>query len=272
MFFMTSEKFGFTRLLEQELINNGQLKNIIFSNTLRFRQTASYVSTSSHSYYGKENLEIKDVANTENCITKYNANIDDDSMKFKEFSIKNIQFMEHNTMEQFTGSFEPITDKDWIDGYKKSDTSQQNKTQFIDSLGRSQDFLNLKYNLYKSPNDFENIDISDISNFDAKCLAVMYLKNEKDIVRIVENKYIPKKYNMYKIEPVKLAILLGRTKLAEKLMKGHSYDTMKELIYMMDNDKLFTKYCNFAGISCTDVDKALVEKYACENISDNIHN
>jgi hypothetical protein len=55
-------------------------------------------------------------------------------------------------------------------------------------------------------------------------------------------------------------------------MKGHSYETYKELIYMMDNDKLFTNYCNATGRNCTDIDKALVEKYHCVNISDNIHN
>lgn len=261
LFFMKSDKFGFTRLLEQELINNGQLKNIIFSNTLRFRQTQNYINTN-YSFYGKENLEIKNVANIENCITKFNANIEDDSMKFKEYSIKNINFMQRNTMDQLTGSFEPITDQDWIDG--------QNNCK--DPLGRSKEFLDLKYNTYSNSNDFENLEIFDISNFDAKCLAVMYVENEKDVIKIIENKYIPKKNNMYKIEPVKLAILLSRTKLAEILMKGHKYETVKELIYMMDNDKLFTKYCNYAEISYTEVDKILVEKYACENISDNIHN
>lgn len=261
MFFMASENYGFTRLLEQELINNGQLKNIIFNNTLRFRQTATY--TSNYSSYGRENLEIKDVANTENSITKYNANIEDDTMKFREYNIKNIELMQKNVLEQFTGSFNPITDEDWLNGHNSEEK---------DNLGRSKAFINLKYNKYKNISEFENIDISDISNFDAKCLAVMYLENEADIVRIVENKYIPKKNNMYRIEPVKLAILLGRTKLAEKLMKGHSYETMKELIYMMDNDKLFTKYCNSIGASCTDVDKTLVSKFNCENISDNIHN
>ena len=279
MFFMASENHGFTRLLEQELINNGQLRNIIFNNTLRFRRTASY--TTNHSFYGRGSLEIKDVANTENCITKYNANIEDDTMKFKEYNIKNIELMERNVLEQFTGSFNPITDKDWINGKvkdgdeNKSEDKDEDEIQSeiqTDSLGRSINFINLKYNQYKNISEFENIDITDISNFDAKCLSVMYVEDETDVVRIVENKYVPKTTNMYKIEPVKLAILLGRTKLAEKLMKSHSYETMKELIYMMDNDKLFTKYCNSVGISCTDVDKALVAKFNCENISDNIHN
>jgi hypothetical protein len=77
---------------------------------------------------------------------------------------------------------------------------------------------------------------------------------------------------MYKINHVQLAILLGRTKLAMKLMKGHRYETYRELIYMMDNDKLFTNYCHETGKSCTDIDKALVAKFGCVNISDNIHN
>jgi hypothetical protein len=263
MFFMSSENYGFTRLLEQELINNGQLKNIIFSNTLRFRQTASY--TSNHSVYAKENLEIKDIRNTENCITKFNANIEDDSMKFKEYNIKSIELMETNVTEQFTGSFCPLTDENWVTG--KADGAPNS-----DPLARSDQFIRLKYNKYKTISEFENLEISDISNFDAKCLAVMYVENDSDVVRIVENKYIPKTNNMYRISPVQLAILLGRTKLAMKLMKGHSYETMKELIYMMDNDKLFTNYCNSIGRSCTDVDKALVAKFECENISDNIHN
>ena len=261
MFFMASENYGFTRLLEQELINNGQLKNIIFSNTLRFRQTASY--TGGHSFYNKENLEIKNIQNTENCITKYNANIEDDTMKFKEYSIKNIGLMETGVMEQFTGSFNPISDENWVNS--NSETTS-------DSLGRSKEFVRLKYNKYSNIAEFENKDIHDISNFGAKCLAVMYVANESDVVRIVENKYINEPNNMYRITPVKLAILLGRTKLAISLMKGHDYETVKELIYMMDNDKMFTNYCNKSGRSCTDVDKHLVGKFECENISDNIHN
>lgn len=260
MFFMASENYGFTRLLEQELINNGQLKNIIFSNTLRFRQTASY--TGNHSFYVKEHLEIKDMRNTESCITKHNANIEDEKLKFKEYNIKNVDIMELNVMEQFTGSFNPITDENWV-GLGNENT---------DPLGRPISLIRLKYNKYKNITEFENENMRDISNFDAKCLAVMYVSNESDVIRICENKYIPKTNNMYKISPVQLAILLGRTKLAISLMKGYGYESMKELIYMMDNDKLFTHYCNSSGKSCTDVDKSLVTKFECENISDNIHN
>lgn len=264
MFFMASENYGFTRLLEQELINNGQLKNIIFSNTLRFRQTSTY--TENHSFYVKEHLEIKDIRNTESCITKHNANIEDEKLKFKEYNIKNIDLMELNVMEQFTGSFNPITDENWV-----GLTERKNSDEAVDSLGRPISFIKLKYNAYVNIAEFENTSMKDISNFDAKCLAVMYLSNESDIIRICENKYIQKTNNMYKIGPVQLAILLGRTKLAIALMKGHNYETMKDLIYMMDNDKLFTHYCNSSGKSCTDVDKYLVGKFGCENISDSIH-
>jgi hypothetical protein len=381
MFFMFNENHGFTRLLEQELINNGQLKNIIFSNTLRFRQTSSY--TSNYASYAKHNLDIKDVNNTESCITKYNANIDDDSMKFKKYTIESIEFMETGVMEQFTGSFHPITNTNWINGttvddveqkqtntvdngdnkklinfsddsdddyddeeykeYKENNDSEDSKItknseesedddsenyskifgksrkgnsvkskkypnygvkpvnqkksqsiassvttvtdeskdkevqilrtdEVVDELGRSNTFINLKYNKYKNISEFENIALCDISNFDAKCLSVMYIANETDIVKIIENKYIPTKNNMYRINPVQIAILLGRTSLAIKLMKNHSWDSVKELIYMMDNDKLFTLYCNAKNISCTEVDNNLVQKYDCENISNNIHN
>ena len=336
LFFMAPENYGFTRLLEQELINNGQLKNIIFSNTLRFRKTASY--TSNQSFYGKNELEIKNIKDTENCITKYNANIDDDTLKFKEYNIKNIDFMETNVMDQITGSFNPITDEKWINGQnetsekkvnnksvsskrkqsesddesKESEESEESEepeepeeseesnesnesnesegkeeseeseeseekeekicNNFDDPLKRSQKFINLKYNMYKNISEYENENIHDISNFDAKCLAVMYVENESDVIKIIENKYVPKKNNMYRISPVQIAILLGRTKLAISLMKNHGYETVKELIYMMDNDKLFTNYCNAVGKSCTDVDKTLVTKFGCENISDDIHN
>lgn len=227
MFFMAPENYGFTRLLEQELINNGQLKNIIFSNTLRFRQTSSY--TGGHSFYNKENLEIKDIKNTESCITKHNANIDDDTLKFREYSNKNVELMEFNVTDQFTGSFHPITDNAWVNGSTDEDEGNE------DPLRRSTQFTSLKYNCYDSVADFENVDVKDISNFDAKCLAVMHVADESDVVKIVENKYVPNTNNMYKISPLQLAILLGRTKLAIKLMKGHSYETYKELIYMMDN-------------------------------------
>jgi hypothetical protein len=269
MFFMAPENHGFTRLLEQELINNGQLKNIIFNNTLRFRQTASY--TENHSFYVKENLEIKNIRNTESCITKHNANIENETLKFREYNIKNIEFMEINVMEQFTGSFHPITDEKWANPASIDDI---NIRESSDPLGRPNEFIKLKYNGYHNISEFEGetTNMKDISKFDAKCLAVMYVANESDVIRIVENKYIPKTNNMYKITPVQLAILLGRTKLAISLMKGHNYETMKDLIYMMDNDKLFTNYCNSSGKSCTDVDKSLVTKFECENISDNIHN
>jgi len=299
MFFMTSNNYGFTRLLEQELINNGQLRNIIFSNTLRFRKNSSY--TKGHSCYAKENPDVKDIRNTENSITKYNANIEDDTMKFREYNIRNIELMQFNVTEQFTGSFHPITGEDWINGKseetkaeelgedyeddctdddtydsnvgeKEVDKSIPEKAIFSDPLNRSKEFIRLKYNMYEDIAEFENKEILDMSNFDAKCLAVMYVNNENDVVRIVENKYIQKSTNMYKVNPVHLAILFGRTKLAMSLMKGHSYETYRELIYMMDNDKLFTNYCNSVGRSCTDVDKTLIAKFDCINISDNIHN
>jgi len=260
LFFMAQENVGFTRLLEQELINNGQLKNIIFGNTLRFRKTASY--TQGGSWYQKDNLEITNVTHTENCITKYNANIDNDLMKFREYSVKYINIMENNVMDQLTGSFEPITEQEWISV----------NTENADWLGRSKEFLDLKYNRYESVTEFDNVNISDMSNLDTKCLAVIYIENDEDVVRIIDSKYAHKSTNMYKINHVQLAILLGRTKLAMKLMKGHRYETYRELIYMMDNDKLFTNYCHETGKSCTDIDKALVAKFGCVNISDNIHN
>ena len=262
LFFMAPENVGFTRLLEQELINNGQLKNISFGNTLRFRKTASY--TKGGSWYQKDNLEITNITHTENCITKYNANIDDDSMKFREYSVKYIEMMENNVMDQLTGSFHPITEQHWI-SVNCGDNDR-------DPLGRSKEFLDLKYNRYESVAQFDNVTISDMSNLDTKCLAVIYVDNDEDVVRIIDSKYVYKSTNMYKINYVQLAILLGRTKLAMRLMKGHRYETYKELIYMMDNDKLFTNYCHENGKSCTDIDKELVAKFGCVNISDNIHN
>jgi hypothetical protein len=260
LFFMAPENVGFTRLLEQELINNGQLKNIIFGNTLRFRKTASY--TQGGSWYQKDNLEITNITHTENCITKYNANIDNDLMKFREYSVKYINMMENNVMDQLTGSFDPINAQEWISV----------NTENADQLGRSKEFLDLKYNRYESITEFDNVKISDMSNLDTKCLAVIYVDNDEDVVRIIDSKYVHKSTNMYKINHVQLAILLGRTKLAMKLMKGHRYETYRELIYMMDNDKLFTNYCHENGKSCTDIDKVLVAKFGCVNISDNIHN
>ncbi len=265
MFFMNSNNYGFTRLLEQELINNGQLKNIIFTNTLKLRKVSSF--TNNFSNYVKYNLEIKNVVDTENCITKYNANVEDVGMKFKKYTTKELEFLESNVMEQFTGSFNPITNESWIGNLIDAESKEN-----VDEVGRSPSFINLKYNKYKSIDEFENVSISDMSNFDTKCLAVMYLSNENDIVKIVENKNIPTSTNMYRISPVQLAILLGRTNLALRLMKNHSYETMKELIYMTDNDKLYTSYCNSAGINYGNVDANLVAKYECENISNNIHN
>jgi hypothetical protein len=265
LFFMNSNNYGFTRLLEQELINNGQLKNIIFSNTLRLRKTASY--TNNYSNYVKYNLEIKNVTDTENCITKYNANMEEASMKFRKYSTNEVKFLQTNVTEQFTGSFNPITNDSWI-----NTTIDSESTESIDELGRTLKFVNLKYNKYNSIDEYENIKLSDMSNFDTKCLAVMYLSNENDIVKIVENKNIPTVTNMYRISPVQLAILLGRTNLALRLMKSHSYETMRELIYMTDNDKLYTTYCNSVGVNYANVDQILVAKYECENISNNIHN
>lgn len=263
LFFMNSNNYGFTRLLEQELINNGQLRNIIFSNTLRLRKVSTY--TSNYSNYVKYNLDIKNLTDTENCITKYNANMEDPDMKFKKYSPKEIHFLEINVTEQFTGSFNPITNNSWINTNADCDEP-------VDELGRTKLYLDLKYNNYESISDYENLKLTDMSNFDVKCLAVMYLSNENDIVKIIENKNIQTVNNMYRISPVQLAILLGRTSLALRLMKSHSYESMKELIYMTDNDKLYTTYCNSAGIPYSNVDPNLVAKYECENISNNIHN
>jgi len=265
LFFMNSNNYGFTRLLEQELINNGQLKNIIFSNTLRLRKAASY--TNNFSNYAKYNLEIKNVTDTENCITKYNANVEDSAMKFRKYTTSEVKFLQSNVTEQFTGSFNPITNESWINTTADSETAES-----IDELGRTTKFVNLKYNKYNSVDEYENVRLTDMSNFDTKCLAVMYLSNENDVVKIVENKNIPTVQNMYRISPVQLAILLGRTSLALRLMKSHSYESMRELIYMTDNDKLYTTYCNSVGSNYANVDQTLVTKYECENISNNIHN
>ena len=332
LFFMAPENYGFTRLLEQELINNGQLKNIIFSNTLRFRQIASYTSAYAQSSYAKYNLEIKNVSDTENCISKYNATVEDEDLKFRKYTMRDIEMMSTNVMDQFTGSFNPITNESWINNYgsaektksvsksksKKSkkvvdsdeelendsennsednsenesdnesdndstndseDSVQESESedlednQTFDNLGRSREFIELKYNTYDNLTQYENLKLCDMSNFDAKCLAVIYMSNENDIIKIVENKNIPTTRNMYKILPVQLAVLLGRTALAQRLMKNHSWDAnnIKDLIYLTDNDKLFTAYCNAVKINYIDVDSSLVEKYECEKISNNIH-
>jgi hypothetical protein len=56
-------------------------------------------------------------------------------------------------------------------------------------------------------------------------------------------------------------------------MKSHSWESnnIKELIYLTDNDKLFTSYCNAVKINYVDVSTALVEKYECEKISNNLN-
>ena len=172
LFFMNSNNYEFTRLLEQELINNGQLKNIIFSNTLRLRKQSSY--TNNYSNYVKYNLEIKNVADTENCITKYNANMEDVGMKFRKYSTKELKFLETDITEQFTGSFHPITNDSWI-----NTTSDFESNESIDELGRTIKFQNLKYNKYDSIEEYENIKLIDLSNFDTQCFYLMKMTSLK---------------------------------------------------------------------------------------------
>jgi len=228
---------------------------------LRFRKLGDYTGNWSFYSHG-DNINIRNISQIESQITKHNANITDDNLKFTEYNASKIQFIEDDVCEQFTGSFCPITNEEWL-------MSGEN----IDCLGRSPEYLKLKYNTYKSISEFENIRISDISSFDTGHLAVMYINNESDIIKIIDNKYMHKSTNMYKITPLNLAILLGRTSLALKLMKGrgHLPGSYVELIYMMDNDKLYTTYCNVVSKSCRDVDQLLVNKYDCVNISNNIH-
>jgi hypothetical protein len=258
LFFMSSHNNGFVRLLEQELINNGKSKDIVFSNTLRFRKLKS--GSFDKSSYQKKCIDSKDIKSIESSITKHNATIEDENLKFSEYNKEKLEIMTENVTTQFTGSFNPITNSEWLDIDSE-----------MDILGRGYDLLKIKYNNISTISEFENAPVADISNFDAKSLAVMYAENEKDIVRIIDNKYIPTTKNLYKISNLALAILLGRTNLAVKLSKGHSLDNYKELIYLMDNDKLYAHYCKATQKSYRDIDQALAERFSCSNISANIH-
>jgi hypothetical protein len=53
---MNNNNNGFVRLLEQELVNNGKSKDIVFSNTLRFRKPKGVIyETSSYHKGGRKN-------------------------------------------------------------------------------------------------------------------------------------------------------------------------------------------------------------------------
>jgi hypothetical protein len=258
LFFMNNNNNGFVRLLEQELINNGKSKDIVFSNTLRFRKPKGVIYENSN--YSKFAVNIRYIKDIESSITKHNATIEDENLKFSEYNKEKMCMMTENVMDQFTGSFNPITTDEWL----YSDET-------MDMLGRTQHQLAIKYSSYRSISEFENVPVTDMSNFDAKAMAVMYLNDEKDVVRMVDNKYVPASKNMYNISPLALAILLGRTSLAIKLSKGYSWENYKEIIYLMDNDKLYAHYCKATIKSYRDIDQSLADRYRCANISANIH-
>ena len=90
LFFMSTFNNGFVRLFDQELINNGKSKSIVFNNTLRFRPIKK--NNTKNSMYQQNEIKIRNMDTVEERINGYNAMIEDSSMKFTEYNNDRLEF------------------------------------------------------------------------------------------------------------------------------------------------------------------------------------
>lgn len=239
LYFMNRYSRGLDRLMYL-LKSKDEYKLQQFMNRVTGRLAILMKSNVSSNY--QTDVELNEHArNLMSSIMKYNRNVSTE-FKYKLYSkteLDEIKFMVENPSSQLTGSFNPITDVDWI----KVDYLKESN---CDHLGRNESSLLIKTNKYNMGQLFSKV-ILDVSYLDQIAQLIIYSSNEDDIIKAYDNRSILSNRirNKYNIDYEVLAVLMNRQRfinyVVSKLVDQKSTDMDRQLmqivnaIVMMDN-------------------------------------
>lgn len=236
LYFINQNSLGLDKLLY--LIKYNKIKNLNkFLNIMTQRVNKRFKNDSFASY--EEQELIFDEDDIRNEIVKYNKRITDDKFKYKlydKYSKLNnkINFIVQNPGQQLTGSFNPITNQDWI----VVDYSNSN----IDFLGRSNILNSIKNNSIQLDAKTRSLDVYDNSMFNIYCNMIMYTHSDDELIKNYELKdMFAKNKNLYNISYINLATLLNRQKLVKYILEKNkditniSFEQLIEICLFMDN-------------------------------------
>lgn len=241
MYFYNRHSLGLDKLLYllrcKDKIN--QFMNIM---TQRINRKLNYSRTSD--YEDKE--LVFDEGDIRNTVVSYNKQVSEDSKyklynKYSKIS-KYLSFITHNPGQQLTGSFNPITEGDWI--------NVDYLSRGVDFLGRRLELLSVKNGV---PVDFVNTkdkkvgeDVYDNSFFNLMCYMIMYTQDEDVLIQAWDKQNLmPKNSNLYNISYVDLVTLMGRKNLLKYILEKEkdnnlNYTNIINICFFMDSVELLT--------------------------------
>lgn len=165
--------------------------------------------------------------------------------------LADVVFMTTNPGQQLTGSFNPITEDDWIN----PDYTAEN----VDHLGRSLDLLSIRSGKLDTKHLHGKF-VFDNSLFGPLEYSIIYGRGDSDMVTTTwDNRHKFKGvFNLYKIDPMILSVLVGRADMVEHILNKDTevytkenmtkfFPTLIKIAIMMDDlqmVKTLTKYFN----------------------------
>lgn len=165
--------------------------------------------------------------------------------------LADVEFMVTNPGQQLTGSFNPITKEDWIN----PDYTAEN----VDHLGRSLDLLAIRSGKLDTKHLHGKF-VFDNSLFGPIEYSIIYGRGDTDKVTDTwDNRHKFKGvFNLYKIDPMILSVLVGRTDMVDHILNKDTetytkenmtkfFPTLIKIAIMMDDlqmVKTLTKYFN----------------------------
>lgn len=144
---------------------------------------------------------------------------------FSEKEVENVSFITNNPGQQFTGSFHPITNEEWI----LVDYSSQN----LDFLGRNSLMNRIRANQKFLVSDIFKQNICDNSLFNPICYMIMYTENQEMIIHALSQEHRLNKgnHNLYRISYLQMAVLFDRRHVVNHLLgKDNSRDPANSAI------------------------------------------
>lgn len=275
VYFLNSKSMGIDKLMYllkyKKTRNFNKFLNIItqrINKRLKFNNVTDYEG---------DDLTFNE-GDIRNDIIKYNENVDED-FKYKLYNqysnvTSNLKFIIHDPGQQLTGSFNPITDQDWI--------NIDYSIKGIDFIGRDLNLVLIKNNVKVDMGILKGKNIYDNSLFNSFHYMIMYYENDDDLIKSWQLvNMLCKDKNLYKISYIEMAILLNRIDFVKYCLEldaeikeyKYNFSILLEICFVMDNIDmlllLLNYYSRYNNTNSYNINlyQSTLKKYYCTNIA-----
>ncbi len=276
LYFLNRHTQGLDRLLILQRYNRRPgLQRLL--NYVTKRRNIKFSNKPISDYEGSDELDIGHRQGLHITITRFNQRVTEpfryaifNNLHDFEPELTGTKFIVHNPGQQLTGSFQPITEGDWV--------TIDYTPLGVDFLGRSTVLQDIKTNNKVNLEELYLLKVRDNSLFNALDYLIMYHPNEEFLTRAWDNRHrflFSHTKNLYEFSYLDLAMICRRHTLVqhifakeqEEITKATQWERYIDLAMFLDDLVLLKSIFRYHKNSIYE-QRERITKYRCTQIGE----